>query len=93
MKNTKESQSTTEKSLVKKRQFTGIVESVSENKTIRVRVKTQKMHKKYKKQYTESSKYAVHDEKEQAVVGNTVLFQECRPLSKTKRWRLISVIS
>jgi small subunit ribosomal protein S17 len=93
MKNTKESQSTTVKSTAKKRQFTGVVESVSESKTIRVRVKTQKMHKKYRKQYTESTKYAVHDEKEQAIIGNTVVFEECRPLSKSKRWRLISVIS
>lgn len=73
------------------RKFTGEVVSSTEDKTIHVLVKTTKMHNKYRKQYTTDKKYAVHDEKNEAKVGNTVVFEECRPLSKTKRWRLISV--
>lgn len=75
-----------------RRQFTGTVVSDIENKTIHVLVKTRKMHPTYRKQYWESKKYAVHDEKNQAHIGDTVLFQECRPLSKSKRWRLVSVV-
>jgi len=75
-----------------KRQFEGVVTSVAEDKTVHVLVKTRKMHAKYNKQYTESKKYAVHDEKNVATVGDTVRFQECRPISKTKRWRLLEVL-
>ncbi len=74
------------------RQFEGIVVGEAEDKTVRVKVDTTKMHAKYRKQYTVSRKYAVHDEKGDAHVGDTILFQECRPLSKNKRHRLISVI-
>lgn len=72
------------------RQFDGTVVSTSD-KTIHVLVKTIKMHQKYQKQYTTSKKYAVHDQNGEASVGDEVLIRECRPLSKTKRWRLISV--
>lgn len=74
------------------RQFEGSVVSEKEDKTIHVLVKTEKMHPKYKKQYMTNKKYAVHDEKNVAKVGNVVLFQECRPISKTKKWRLIKII-
>ena len=74
------------------RQFQGEVVSEKENKTIHVLVHRMKMHPKYKKQYKVSRKYAVHDEKNQAKVGDKVLFRECRPLSKTKKWRLIEKI-
>lgn len=75
-----------------KRQFVGEVMSAASQKTIHVRVKTVKMHSKYRKQYMTSRKYAVHDEKGEAKVGDTVTFEECRPLSKTKRWRLIAIM-
>jgi small subunit ribosomal protein S17 len=74
------------------RKFSGIVVSVAENKTIHVLVRVKRMHKKYKKQYWVSNKYAVHDEKNIANVGDEVSFKECRPMSKTKRWRLISIV-
>ena len=77
---------------VQHRNFEGVVASVSEDKTIHVLVKTIKMHPKYRKQYTTSRKYPVHDEKNQAEVGDKVIFESCRPFSKTKRWRLIEVI-
>lgn len=73
-------------------QFEGEVVSVKENKTIHVLVKTTKLHEKYKKQYVTSRKYAVHDKKNEAQLGDIVLFQECRPISKTKKWRLIKIL-
>ena len=74
------------------RRFDGEVVSVAEDKTIHVLVISSKMHPKYRKQYTTSRKYPVHDEKNQAEVGDKVIFESCRPFSKTKRWRLIEVI-
>lgn len=70
----------------------GEVMGVKEDKTIHVLVKTTKLHKKYKKQYVTSRKYAVHDEKNEAITGDIVSFQECRPISKTKKWRLIKIL-
>ena len=75
------------------REFVGTVTSVAEQKTIHVVVDMTNIHPKYKKQYTTQKKYAVHDEKNTAIVGNIVRFVECRPLSKTKRWRLVEVVS
>jgi small subunit ribosomal protein S17 len=69
-----------------------VVVSATENKTIHVSVDSIKMNSKYQKQYTTSKKYAVHDEKNEAKVGDAVLFEECRPLSKTKKWRLVSIL-
>ncbi len=71
-----------------KRQLTGTVTSTSMNKTITVKVDRVKTHPKYGKQYVQSKKYHVHDEKETHKVGEVVTFIECRPLSKTKRWRV-----
>ncbi|HBU07164.1 MAG TPA: 30S ribosomal protein S17 [Candidatus Magasanikbacteria bacterium] len=73
------------------RRFEGEVLSTVENKTIHVLVKIKKMHAKYRKQYMSSKKYAVHDENNTAKVGDKVIFEECRPFSKTKKWRLIKI--
>ncbi len=83
--------STTQK--VHRRRFEGEVVSTKEHKTIHVLVHTIKTHPKYHKQYTRSKKYAVHDEKGAAHVGDVIVFEECRPLSKTKRWTLVSVLT
>ncbi|PIR73990.1 MAG: 30S ribosomal protein S17 [Candidatus Magasanikbacteria bacterium CG10_big_fil_rev_8_21_14_0_10_47_10] len=77
---------------VTSRQFRGVVVGALEEKTVRVVVRTKKMHEKYKKQYWVSRKYAVHDEKNSAKIGDTVIFRECRPMSKSKRWRLVQVV-
>lgn len=61
-------------------------------KTITVQVDNMKMNEKYQKKYRVSKKYHVHDEKAVAKAGDTVRFVECRPLSKTKRWRLAEVV-
>ena len=83
-----ESKPTTQK--VNKRTFTGTVVSTAMNKTITVLIDEMRLHSKYKKAYHVSRKFHVHDEKGEAKVGQTVKFEECRPLSKTKRWRLIA---
>lgn len=75
-----------------KRQFEGTVVGATEDKTIHVLVQTTKMHPKYRKQYTTGKKYAVHDENNIAKVGDTVAFLECRPMSKTKRWRISNIV-
>lgn len=71
------------------RTFTGIVVSDVMDKTIVVRVSRTRMHPRYKKRYTVSRKYQVHDEKNAHAVGATVTFVETRPLSRHKRWRVI----
>lgn len=71
----------------------GAIVSTAMSKTIVVRVDRVKMHPKYRKQYTVSRRYHVHDEKGLGHVGDRATFIECRPLSKTKRWRVIEVIS
>ncbi|MBD3310915.1 MAG: 30S ribosomal protein S17 [Candidatus Magasanikbacteria bacterium] len=75
-----------------KRQHQGEVVSTKGNKTINVLVSKKKWHSKYEKQYRVDDKYPVHDEKQEAGVGDIVLFEECRPISKTKRWRLIKIV-
>ena len=74
------------------RRFAGKVVRISGDKTIAVEVSVKVMHPKYRKQYTQSLVYPVHDEKNIAVGGNKVNFEECRPISKRKRWRLVSIV-
>jgi small subunit ribosomal protein S17 len=61
-------------------------------KTIIVRVERRFPHPKYKKVVTGYKKFYAHDEKAEAKVGDRVRIEETRPLSKTKRWRLVQVI-
>ena len=72
-----------------RRRLSGTVVSTKMTKTIVVRVDRMKTHSKYRKQYVTSTRFAVHDELGTAKVGDLVTFEETRPLSKTKRWRLI----
>ena len=74
------------------RDFTGTVVSAAMNKTITARVDVMKRHPKYNKPYRVTTKFHIHDEKGIAKVGDVVEFRECRPLSKTKRWYLLSVV-
>lgn len=76
----------------KHRLFSGEVVSAKMNKTLVVRVTRSKIHPKYLKRYLVSRKYKVHDEKGQYQAGDKVRFEECRPLSKDKRWRVIKKI-
>lgn len=75
-----------------KRVFRGIVVSNKPQKTAVVLVDRLKMHPKYKKRYKVSKRYKIHDEKNECRVGDLVIFEECRPLSKEKRWRLIKIV-
>ena len=71
---------------------TGVVTSVSGAKTIVVTITERKRHPKYGKMITMSKKLHAHDEEQVAKVGDTVKVMETRPLSKTKRWRLVEVV-
>lgn len=72
------------------RRFVGIVVSNAMEKTCVVLVERQKRHEKYQKAYRVRRKYKVHDAENRAQVGDRVQFEECRPLSKEKRWRLVA---
>ena len=69
----------------------GVVVSKSGDKTIKVTIKTKKRHAFYKKVVNVSWSALVHDEKNEAKVGDKVRFVACRPLSAKKTWRLISI--
>ena len=71
---------------------TGIVVSISGNKSVTVKIDYRKHHPKYGKMMTSSKKLHAHDEECTAGVGDTVRVMETRPMSKMKRWRLIEVV-
>lgn len=74
-----------------KKERVGEVISNKMTKTIVVRVERRFPHPEFKKVVTQYNKFYAHDEKSVAKVGDLVRIQECRPLSKTKRWRLVEV--
>ncbi|HJF44167.1 MULTISPECIES: 30S ribosomal protein S17 [Atopobiaceae] len=71
---------------------TGTVVSISGDKSITVKIDYRKRHPKYGKMMTISKKLHAHDEKNECGVGDTVTVMETRPLSKTKRWRLVEIV-
>ena len=73
-------------------ELVGKVVSTKNDKTITVLVETYKKDSLYGKRIKYSKKYAAHDEKNVASVGDTVRIQETRPLSKTKHFRLVEVV-
>lgn len=70
----------------------GVVVSDKMDKTIVVLVERKVRHPKYEKILIRSTKFHVHDEKEDAKMGDKVLIKESRPVSKTKAWVLASVV-
>lgn len=70
----------------------GLVVSTSMDKTITVAVNRFKKHPLYKKALRRTKKYKAHDAENTCNVGDTVRIRETRPLSKTKRWRLVEII-
>jgi len=76
----------------RKQELTGKVVSAKNDKTITVLVETYKKHPLYGKRVKYSKKYTAHDEKNVAKVGDTVKIRSTRPLSKTKRYELVSVL-
>jgi small subunit ribosomal protein S17 len=80
----------TERSARKIRQ--GVVVSSARDKTVTVEVAGTKRHPVYKKTVASRSRFHAHDEGNEANVGDTVRIMETRPLSKTKRWRVIEIV-
>ena len=72
-----------------KRKLKGIVVSDKMQKTVVVRVERIKAHPKYKRRYKINKNYKAHDEKQVYKIGDRVIIEECRPLSKHKTWRVI----
>ena len=70
----------------------GVVSSDKMDKTITVAVKWKEKHPIYGKFVNKTKKYHAHDEKNECNIGDTVRIMETRPLSRTKRWRLVNII-
>ncbi|MGH2868511.1 MAG: 30S ribosomal protein S17 [Solirubrobacteraceae bacterium] len=70
----------------------GIVVSDKADKTITVRIDTARRHRRYEKIVRTSRTLHAHDERNDAHTGDTVIVREARPLSRTKRWRLVQVV-
>lgn len=71
------------------RQLTGIIVSDTMQKTVVVKVERLKEHPKYLRRFRVSKNYKAHDEKKEYKVGERVVIEETRPLSKDKRWKVI----
>jgi len=76
----------------RKLRLVGEVVSTGMKKTITVRVERLTEHAKYEKYVRRAKKVLAHDEKEQADLGDIVEIAECRPFSKRKRWRLVTIV-
>jgi small subunit ribosomal protein S17 len=70
----------------------GVVSSNAPNKTITVVVEGTRQHRIYRKAMKRTKKFKVHDENNECNVGDLVRIRESRPLSKTKRWRLVEIV-
>ena len=75
-----------------RKQRQGVVTSDKMDKTIVVAAKFKEKHPIYGKFVQKTKKYHAHDEQNDAHIGDTVLIMETRPLSKTKRWRLVQIV-
>ncbi len=73
-----------------KRILRGVVTSDKADKTITVKVNRKVMHPVYKKYINRSKKYSVHDENNKYKIGELVSIQENKPISKTKKWIVIT---
>jgi small subunit ribosomal protein S17 len=70
----------------------GVVVSDRADKTITVRIDIARQHRRYQKIVRTSNTLHAHDERNDAHIGDTVVVREARPLSRTKRWRLVEVV-
>ena len=80
-----------EEQVTRARRERGYVVSAKMNKTIAVRVDRRERHPLYGKFVTRSKKYHVHDEDNACQEGDYVVIEECRPISRSKSWRLVRV--
>jgi small subunit ribosomal protein S17 len=85
-----EATNTVERNLRKTR--VGVVSSNKMDKTITVKVERKIKHPLYGKFLKKTTSFHAHDEKNECSIGDTVKIMESRPLSKTKRWRLVEVV-
>lgn len=75
-----------------RRVLNGVVVSDASDKTITVLVESYRKHRLYGKRVKQTKKFAAHDEANQAQVGDKVRIMETRPLSKSKRFRLLEIV-
>jgi small subunit ribosomal protein S17 len=75
-----------------RKERTGVVSSNRMDKSITVAVKWKEKHPIYGKFVSKTKKYHAHDEKNECNIGDVVKIMETRPLSKTKRWRLVQIV-
>ena len=75
-----------------RRRLTGKVVSDKMDKTVTVQVESRMKHPLYGKYVGKSNKYHAHDEKNEYHTGDMVMIEECRPLSKTKAWRVVKLV-
>ena len=75
-----------------KKQLQGIITSNKMTKTVVVKVESIKVHPKYKKRYKVHKKYKAHVEDGEYSIGDRVLIEECRPMSRDKKWKVIKKV-
>ncbi len=78
--------------IIKKQKLVGMVVSDKIDKTVVVKVDERKRHPKYKKAYTVSKKFKAHDEKNEYHIGDRVVIESIRPMSKEKKFKVISKV-
>lgn len=76
-----------------KRQLQGVIVSTKVPQTLVVKVERVKEHPKYKKRFKRHKKYHAHVTSGDYAVGDRVVIEECRPISKNKKWQVIKKIS
>ena len=79
--------------MANKREIQGNVIKIAGDKTVTIVVERRVMHPRYHKVVKRFKKYLVHDERNEVKVGDEIIAVECRPLSKTKSFRLKTVVS
>ena len=82
----------TPQKVVRHPQKVGVVVSNKMQKTIVVSVESLKKHRIYKRTYKQTKRFHAHDEENVCQIGDIVRIEETRPLSKTKRWRLVEIV-
>jgi len=78
---------------VNNRTLQGVVVSDKMDKTITVMIERKVKHPMYGKYIKRSTKVHAHDETNESKAGDTVIVEQCRPISKSKKWRLVQVVS
>jgi small subunit ribosomal protein S17 len=71
---------------------TGRVVSDRMSQTIVVKVEERRLHPRYRKHIRQHFKFHAHDPQQEAGVGDLVRIEECRPMSRMKRWRLVEIV-